>query len=116
MKIQYYHNPSCGTSRNALVLLTEKGADVQVRNIIDEPLTLEELDELLMALDVSALDLVRLDHPIWKEQFAELELDDEEEIMLALIEFPQIMQRPLAVNENGKALIARPAERILELL
>ena len=116
MKIQFYHNPSCGTSRNALALLREKGVEPTVRNLIDEPLTLEELEDLLNLLDLDARDLVRTNHPIWKEQFSELELDDEEEIMLALIEHPAMMQRPIGVSENGKAVLARPAERILELL
>jgi arsenate reductase-like glutaredoxin family protein len=45
-----------------------------------------------------------------------LELNDEEEIMLALLEHPAMMQRPIGVSDSGKAVLARPAERILELL
>jgi arsenate reductase len=116
MKIQFYHNPSCGTSRNALALLIEKCVEPAVRNLIDEPLTLEELENLLNLLDLNARDLVRTNHPIWLEQFAELELNDEEEIMLALLEHPAMMQRPIGVSDSGKAVLARPAERILELL
>lgn len=116
MKIQFYHNPSCGTSRNALTLLQERNIDTDVRNIIDEPLTVSELESLLEVLDLDAHDLVRTNHPIWMEQFAELELDDEEEIILALIEHPAMMQRPIGVSDSGKAVLARPAEKILELL
>lgn len=116
MKIQFYHNPSCGTSKNALALLQEKGVEPAVRNVIDEPLTLGELENLLNLLNLDARDLVRTNHPIWLEQFADLELNDDEEIMLALIEHPAMMQRPIGVSENGKAVLARPAERILELL
>jgi arsenate reductase len=116
MKIQFYHNAACGTSRTALELLLEQGADVSVRNLVDEPLSLAELEELLDVLDLEPMDLVRTSHPQWKAEFADLELDDDEEILLALIEFPAMMQRPVVVNEKGRAFVARPAEKVLDIL
>jgi arsenate reductase len=74
------------------------------------------LEELLAVLDREPMDLVRTSHPQWKAQFAELELDDDDEILLALIEFPAMMQRPLVVNEKGRAFVARPAEKVQEIL
>jgi arsenate reductase len=43
-----------------------------------------------------------------------LELD-EDEIILAMIENPRLMERPIIVN-GDKAVVARPAEKLLEVL
>ena len=51
---------------------------------------------------------------VWKEEFRDLELG-EDEIILAMIENPRLMERPIIVN-GDKAVVARPAEKLLEVL
>ena len=113
--ITIYHNPACGTSVKALALLNEKGLHPTVRNVVEDPLSSEELFHLLDLLGMDAMDLVRTNHPVWMAEFSSLELDDEEEIVLALIDNPGMMQRPI-VEKDGRAILARPSEKVLEIL
>ena len=112
--IKIYHNPKCSTSRSALQLLQEKNIEHEVVNYIDNPLTEAELEELLDNLGMDAFELIRINEQIWKTEFAEMEMDDNELILL-MIEYPQLMQRPIVEND-GKAVVARPIERLIEVL
>jgi arsenate reductase len=77
-------------------------------------LTEEDLLELLDLLDMEAPELLRTDERIWREEFKDLELNEDELVMI-MLEHPQLMQRPIVVKDN-KAIIARPAEKVLEFL
>jgi len=73
-----------------------------------------EFEDVLDALDMDAIDLVRKNESVWKEEYRDLELG-EDEIILAMIENPRLMERPIIVN-GDKAVVARPAEKLLEVL
>jgi len=73
-----------------------------------------EFEDVLDALDMDAIDLVRKNESVWKEEYKTLELD-EDEIILAMIENPKLMERPIIVN-GDRAVVARPAEKLLEVL
>ena len=114
--ITVYHNPRCRKSREALARLDEKGAQYNVRLYMndEESMTAAELEEVLDALDMDALELVRTNEALWKEKYKHLELD-EEEIILAMIEHPRLMERPIIVN-GSKAVVARPADAMDAIL
>jgi arsenate reductase len=114
MKI--YHNPRCQKSREALALLESKGVEAEVRLYMkdEESMTATELQEVLDALDMEAIELVRTKEALWKEEYKDLELD-EDEIILAMIENPRLMERPIVMN-GDKAVVARPAEKLNEVL
>ena len=114
MKI--YHNPRCQKSREALLMLEQEGIAHEVRLYMkdEESMNVVELEDVLEALDLDALDLVRVNEALWKEEYKDLELD-EDEIILAMIENPRLMQRPIVIN-GDKGVIARPAEEIKRLL
>jgi arsenate reductase len=112
--IQIYHNPRCSKSREALQYLQDKQLPHEVVNYMDEPLTFEELEEVLDKLGMDPFELIRLNEQIWKDEFAEKDMDDNELIFL-MVEYPQLMQRPIVVN-GEMAVLARPASKIDELL
>ncbi|MEY2963133.1 MAG: hypothetical protein RL754_394 [Bacteroidota bacterium] len=114
--IKVYHNPRCQKSREAVALLEEKGVDFEVRLYMndEESMSAAELESVLEALDMEAMELVRTKEAIWKEEFEDLELD-EDEIILAMIENPKLMERPIVVN-GDRAVVARPAEKIDAIL
>ncbi|GAB5556676.1 MAG: arsenate reductase (glutaredoxin) [Schleiferiaceae bacterium] len=108
--ITVYHNPRCGKSRESLAYLDQKGVEYKVVKYMDDPLTPDELLEIVDALDMDAEDLVRKNEAEYKEKFKELEMT-EEEWVLAMIEYPKLMQRPI-ISNGTKAVIGRPAENI----
>ena len=112
--IKIYHNPRCGKSREALQYLEEKNLDHTVVKYMDEPLTFNQLEELLDMLGMFPFELIRQNEQIWKDEFSEKDMDDNELIYL-MVEYPQLMQRPIVVN-GEQAVVARPANRIDDIL
>lgn len=109
-----FHNPRCAKSRDALAYLDEKKIEYSVVNYLNTPLTFEELNTVIDALDVSAESLIRKNEAEWKTHFADKELE-EDELIFAMIEYPKLMQRPI-VSNGEHAVIARPASEIDRLL
>ena len=112
--VKIYHNNRCRKSREALALLEEKGIDHEVVDYMNNPLTEDQLEELLEKLDMDPLELVRNKEADWKEHFKGKELD-EAEIILAMIEYPKLMERPI-IETADKAVVARPAEKMNGIL
>lgn len=112
--MNFYHNARCTKSREALQLLQEKNINPEIIEYMKEPLTPADLEDILDKLDVDAIDLVRKKEAIWKEEFADKELT-EDEVILAMIEYPQLMERPILVN-GDKAKVGRPPEDVLEIV
>ncbi len=112
--MEFYHNTRCSTSRKGLELIREKGMAPEVIEYMKEPLTPDELFEITDKLDIEPIELVRTKEKVWKEEFADKELSDDE-VILAMIEYPQLMERPILVN-GDKAAIGRPVENLLGVL
>ena len=114
--ITIYHNPRCRKSREALAILEERGIEHLVRLYLndEESMSAAEFQDVLDALDMDAIDLVRKNESVWKEEYKTLELD-EDEVILAMIEHPKLMERPIVMNRD-RAVVARPAEKLLDVL
>lgn len=113
-QVTIYHNPRCSKSRQALELLENQGADIEVVRYIEEPLSNAALSELLLMLDISARELMRKGEDVYQE----LKLDNPElseaQLVQALADYPRLIERPIVVRD-GKAVIGRPPEKVLEL-
>lgn len=102
-----FHNPGCSNSRIALQLLGERGDQVEVIEYLKAPLDRATLGDLIDMLVDPPADLVRHD-----QRFAELGLDadgyrERPAVVELLLEYPELMQRPVLVS-GGRAIIARP--------
>ncbi|MES2811018.1 MAG: arsenate reductase (glutaredoxin) [Bacteroidota bacterium] len=112
--ITIYHNSRCSKSREGVCFLEDAKVDFQVINYLENTPTVAELKDLLKKLNIPALDLVRKKETIWVEYYKGKELS-ENEIIQAMVENPKLIERPIIVNGN-KAVIARPTEKIKEIL
>ncbi len=116
MKATIYHNTKCSKSNAALNLLLERGIETDIVNYLDTPLSTEALEGLLKLLGLEARQIIRFNEPIANE--LSIAIDDsrnESEWLSLLADNPILIERPIVVV-NGKAVIGRPAERVLELL
>lgn len=112
--ITILHNPRCGKSRTGLQLLDQFQEEVVVRRYLDEPLSKEEIIDLLQKLNKKPKDIIRTQEKIWKENFAKKTLSDAELISI-LAEHPILIERPIVIR-NEKAIVGRPPENILQLI
>src|SRR6187401_1613264 len=114
--VKIFHNPSCSKSRVALEILQERGVDADVVKYLDAPPDRKTLERILGAIDDEPIALVRTGDPKFKA--AGLTKDDVKtraQVIDVLLAHPEVMERPV-VFVGDKAVIARPSERVLELL
>lgn len=112
MKI--YHNPRCRKSREGLAILQEAQVEIDVIEYLKNPVSGEELQDILQKLGITAIDLVRKNEAIWKEKFKNKNLS-ESEVIEAMVAFPKLIERPIVIK-GDKAVIGRPPENISALL
>lgn len=112
--MKVYHNPSCSKSRLCVDYLTHAKLDFDVRNHLKNPLSLEELQDLLTKLHLKPSQLVRRNEVIFKEASKGLVLT-EDEILQLMLDYPKLIERPI-VEVNGKAVLARPIENLESFL
>ncbi|MGV3740019.1 MAG: arsenate reductase (glutaredoxin) [Gammaproteobacteria bacterium] len=106
-----YHNPKCSKSREALKILQRHQIQPIIVEYLKNPQTLEQIKSLRTHFDLK--DFVRTNEPIFKE--LKLSFDNEDALLLAMSKEPILMQRPIVTHEE-KAVIARPPEKVLELI
>jgi len=113
--ITIYHNPDCGTSRNALGFIREAGFEPEVIEYRKVGWTRPLLEQLLQATGLTPRQLMREKGT----PAVELGLLDpsrsDEEILAAMIEHPILVNRPIVLTPNG-AKLCRPSETVLPLL
>ena len=112
--LRIYHNPRCSKSRSACALIAENGLAAEVVEYLLTPPSREDLRALLKKLGMKPAELVRQGEAEFKEHYAGRTLTDEEWLD-ALVAHPILIERPIAVC-GDKAVVARPPERVLELL
>jgi arsenate reductase (glutaredoxin) len=106
-----YEKPTCTTCRNLFTLLAERGVDFARVNYIVDPLSACEIRELLGKAGLRPRDVLRTKEPGARQ----LPLEDDEALLAALEAHPELPQRPIVVR-GDRAVLARPPERVLELL
>ncbi len=113
--IVIYHNPECGTSRNALAMIRNAGIEPHVIEYLKTPPARSLLESLIARAGLTPRALLREKGT----PFVELGLDDEALSDAALIDammaHPILINRPLVVSPLGVKL-CRPSEDVLDLL
>ena len=111
-----WHNPRCSKSRAALDLLASRGVWPRIVAYLDQPPTVDELRAAVAALGIAPRHLLRTGETL----YADLGLDDptldDDAILAAMHAHPRLIERPLLLHDDGRAVIGRPPERVLELL
>ena len=106
-----YHNAKCSKSRKVLEILQSHHINPVIIEYLKSPLNLEQITQLRSYFDLK--DFVRHNEPVFKE--LKLVLEDETQVLNAILKEPILLQRPI-VTYAGKAIIARPPEKVLDLL
>ena len=115
MEITIYHNPGCSKSRKTLELIQNAGFEPNVVEYLTNPPDAARLAEILGMLGLSAIDLTRTGESVFTELRLSEQSLNETEVIDAMVKNPILIERPIVVA-NGKAVIGRPPEKVLELL
>ena len=114
MGTSVFFNPECGTCRTAQGMLEERGVEADYIRYLENAPTRADLEDVLVKLGTDdPRDIVRTKEPV----YAELGLDsaDRDQLLDAMAANPILIQRPIVIS-GDRAVIARPPERLLELL
>jgi len=111
--LKIYHNPRCKKSRAGLQYLQEKALNPEIILYLKDLLNKEDIERLLMKLNISAFDLVRTQEAIYKKEYKDLQLTEEEWVKI-IVENPKLMKRPIIETEL-KAVWGDPVEEIEKL-
>ncbi len=115
MDVIIYHNPACGTSRNALAMIRNAGLEPHVVEYLKTPPARAMLVQLIERAGLTPRALLREKGT----PYAELGLGDpaltDDHLLDAMVAHPILINRPLVVTPLGVKL-CRPSETVLDLL
>jgi arsenate reductase len=110
-----YHNPSCSKSRGALEILADQGVDHDVVEYLTAPPDRASLERIVDGVGVPPAELVRHDRRFEELGLSASDYTTRDAVIELLVEHPELMQRPV-IFRGERAVIARPSEKVLELL
>lgn len=114
METTVYFNPGCSKCRTAQSYLSERGVDARYVEYLQQAPTVEELKRVMALLGIDdPRQMVRTGEPV----YAELGLGGAgpDELLEAMTRHPILIERPIVIR-GDRAVIARPPERVLELI
>jgi len=113
MDIKIYHNRRCSKSRQTLALLEKETTDFKIIEYLNNPLSFDEIKDIVEKLVIKPIDLIRKNEKIWRDNYKGKEMTDVE-IIKAMEKNPKLIERPIVINER-QGIIARPPEKVLSL-
>ena len=114
-KITVYEKPTCTTCRKVAKAFSEQGIDFEKVNYYIKPFTKSKLKELLNKMSMDPSELLRKNDEAYKKLKSKITQLTEDEILNLMIKNPDLVQRPI-VEKGNRAILARPPERIKEII
>lgn len=115
MTVTIYHNPRCSKSRAALELLKERGIEPEIVEYLKNPPSAGELGAILQQLGMEPRELMRKNEPEYKDTGMDNPSLDRQALINGMVATPKLIERPI-VLANGKAVLGRPPEKVLQIL
>jgi len=115
MSSTIYHNPRCGTSRNALQLLQEAGLTPVVVEYLKNPPSRQTLIGLIEQSGLTVREAIREKEPLFKELGLDADGVSDEQLLDAMVEHPVLINRPFVSTPKGTRL-CRPYEVVREII
>lgn len=113
--IKIWHNPRCSKSRMGLEYLNEKQYNVDIFEYSRDEIDPKELAAIIKSSEQPLADFIRSNEKEYKELGLQQQTLTAESFAEIAAKHPRLLQRPIIIKD-GKAIIARPASKIDELL
>ena len=111
-----WHNQRCSKSRGAKEILEDAGIEFEERRYLEAPPTAEELDSVLRALGKEPWEIARMGEAVAKDLGLK-DLDhDRARWIEVMVANPVLIERPILITADGRAVVGRPPEAVRDLL
>ena len=114
--MELWHNPKCSKSRAAKAILDESGVEYVEKRYVDDPPDAEKLDRVLIALGKEPWEIARMGESLATELDLEGRAHDRAEWLAILVAHPILIERPIFIADDGRAVLGRPPEAVGILL
>ncbi len=114
--MELWHNPRCSKSRAAKEILDACGVDYVERRYLQDPPDADTLDRVLHALGKEPWEIARMGEDAAGELGLADRPHDRAEWIALLVANPVLIERPIAVADDGRAVVGRPPEAVAGLL
>lgn len=117
--MEIWHNPRCSKSRATLARIEAAGVEPVIRRYLDDAPTTAELADALSRLGIEPWDLVRMGEAVAVElSLADWPRDEasRDRWLVAMTTHPSLIERPVVLADDGRAVLGRPPEGVDELL
>ena len=111
-----WHNQRCSKSRSAKDILAEAGVEFEERKYLEAPPTAAELDDVLTALGKEPWEITRMGEAVAEELGLRSAPKDRAAWIATMVANPILIERPILVTDDGRAVIGRPPDAIKALL
>jgi len=115
MKNYIYHNPRWGKSRKSVEILNKENIKYTIIEYLKYPLNRDMLTKVFQKLNIKPKDALRKNESEYKENNIESLINNEDQLIEAIIKFPKILERPIIII-NERAVIGRPPEKIYDII
>jgi arsenate reductase (glutaredoxin) len=115
VQVTIYHNPSCGTSRNALTLIREAGIEPRVIEYLKTPPDRPTLESLIQQMGIRPRELLRQKGTPYDELGLAADHWTDAQLIEQMLAHPILINRPIVVTPWG-AKLCRPSETVLNIL
>jgi arsenate reductase (glutaredoxin) len=111
-----WHNQRCSKSRGAKEILEEAGVAFDEKRYVEDPPTADELDAVLKALGKEPWEIARMGEDVAKELGLKSLPHERDRWIELMVANPILIERPILVTKDGRAVVGRPPEAVRELL
>lgn len=115
MTITVYQKPTCTTCRQVYDALREAKVDFNAVDYYTDPIPRPRLEELIRKMRIAPRELLRTKEPAYRTLGLSDPAVTDAQIIDAMVAHPDLIQRPI-VEKGDRAILARPAARLQEIL
>lgn len=110
--MEIWINPSCSKCAIALEELQAADVEFERRRYLDQPPTEDELTDVLRRLGLDPWDVTRLGDTSAVQLGMRHWPQDRQRWIRALVEHPELIQRPILLLDDGTAMLGRDVDAV----
>lgn len=114
--MELWHNPRCSKSRAAKAILDDRQVSYVERRYLEDPPDAATLDRVLAALGKEPWEITRMGEDTAEALQLADRPHDRADWIDVLVANPGLIERPILISDDERAVIGRPPELVSELL